>query len=325
MTTVLPIITIFLITFSLTIIFEKRLIPMLKSKAKQPIYSEGPAWHMTKQGTPTMGGLGFLFSSAIATAISLFYLFSIKERYFALSLGISFIYATMNAAIGIIDDAAKIRKRENAGLSPIQKLLLQTAAASLFMLARRFILLEGTSVFFSFGEIELGVFYYPLCILMLLGTVNCANLTDGIDGLATGVAFAIFTALSYYSSFINAEVSVISVIMMAATLAFLTFNLHPARIFMGDTGSLFLGSLTATCCFSLGNPLLIFSLGIVYVTEGLSVIIQVLAFKTTGKRVFKMAPLHHHLEKCGWSENKIVIWAIIITLLAAIPASFLLT
>ena len=323
MSKALPLILIFLLTFALTAVFEKKLIPLLRRSAKQPIYADGPVWHMSKQGTPTMGGLGFLFSSSIAFLASLAYLFSIGEKHFALSFAITFIYAAANALIGIIDDSAKIRKRENAGLTPMQKLLLQTAVASVFMLARRFVLLEGTSVYFSFGELNLGVFYYPLGILMLLGTVNCANLTDGIDGLATGVAFALFTALSYFSAEANPEVLFSSFIMMGATLAFLLFNLHPAKIFMGDTGSLFLGALAAASCFSMGNPLLILSIGVVYVIEGASVIIQVAVFKATKKRVFKMSPFHHHLEKCGWGENKIVIWAIILTLLSSLFASFL--
>ena len=236
------------------------------------------------------------------------------------SLILCLLYGLSNALIGVIDDKAKIKKRENAGLSPMQKILLQIICATLFLLARRVLLLEGTVIYFTFGAVDLGIFYYPLCLTMLVATVNCANLTDGIDGIASGVAFGIGVSLAYLSTASNIEVGFISFAMMGAAAAFLLFNIHPAKIFMGDTGSLFFGSMFSACCIALGNPLIILFSGVVYLIEGASVIIQVGYYKLTKKRVFKMAPIHHHLEKCGWSENKIVIFAIIITLATSLFA-----
>lgn len=313
----------FLVAFSVTAFSVKMLIPRLKRSAEQPIYEEGPVWHLKKQGTPTMGGLGFIFSLCICALVSSVYLFSKKEYYFANSLLITMLYVLSNALIGIVDDYAKIKKKENAGLTPIQKLALQAIAATLFLLARRIFLLSSTAIYFSFGSLDLGVFYYPLALIMLIGTVNSANLTDGVDGIASGVAFAIGISLAFLSAGANYEVGFLSFIMMGIAVAFLIFNIHPAKIFMGDTGSLLFGSLAAAACTSLGNPLIILFVGGIYLIESLSVILQVSFFKITHKRLFKMAPFHHHLEKCGWGENKIVIWAIILTLLFSVPAIFM--
>ena len=313
----------FTMAFFVTGISVRTLIPILKRSAKQPIYEEGPAWHLKKQGTPTMGGIGFVFASALSLCAASGYLLFVGEIYFAHSLLLTVSFAMANALIGIIDDYAKIRKKENAGLTPLQKLLLQTIAATLFLIARRVFLLSDSSIYFSFGTLQLGVFYYPLALVALVGTVNSANLTDGVDGIAAGVAFAIGISLAFIAAGANYEVGFTAFSIMGIAVAFLIFNIHPAKIFMGDTGSLLLGALAAAACTSLGNPLIILFVGAVYIIESLSVIIQVVFFKLTGKRVFKMAPFHHHLEKCGWSENKIVIWAIIITIVFSLPAFLL--
>ncbi len=319
----IPCLLSFIFTFALTAIIEKKIIPVLKSKAAQPIYADGPSWHLSKSGTPTMGGIGFLISCSVSALFSLIYLIYVGEFYFATSLIINVLYAVINALIGIIDDMSKIRKKENAGLSPAQKLIFQAAAASVFLISRRFFLHEGTTVYFSSFSFDLGIFYYPICLVMLLGTVNCANLTDGVDGLASGVSFAIFVGISYFASSSGSDASLIAFIIMGATLAFLFFNINPAKIFMGDTGSLFLGAIAASSCFTLGNPLMMLLIGCVYLIEGISVIIQVSVYKISKKRVFRMAPLHHHLEKCGWSENKIVISAIILTLVMSVLAGYI--
>lgn len=310
----------FAVAFFITGISVKKLIPVLKRSAEQPIYEEGPAWHLKKQGTPTMGGIGFVFASALSLSLASAYLLFMDEDYFARSLLLTLSFALANALIGIIDDYAKIRKKENAGLTPLQKILLQTAAATLFLIGRRIFLVTDAAIHFSFGTVDLGVLYYPIALIMLVGTVNSANLTDGVDGIAAGVSFAIGLSLAFMSSGANYEVGFIAFALMGIAVAFLIFNLHPAKIFMGDTGSLLLGALAAAACTSLGNPLIIIFVGAVYIIESLSVIIQVLFFKITRKRLFKMAPFHHHLEKCGWPENKIVIWAIIITLIFSLPA-----
>jgi phospho-N-acetylmuramoyl-pentapeptide-transferase len=309
---------VFLSSFLITSISEKRLIPILKRSAAQPIYSEGPVWHMKKSGTPTMGGLGFTFSIIITISVSCIFLYIRNEIYYAVSLALSLAYIVLNSLIGLIDDFAKIKKRENLGLTVIQKLSLQTIVAIMYLLSRKFLLGASSSIYFSFGEVDLGIFYIPLTLIMLLGSVNSANLTDGVDGIASAVAFAIGIVLANISFNANTEVCLLSFASLGTALAFLVFNLHPAKIFMGDTGSLLFGAIAATSCISLGNPLLIIPLGIVYFIEGASVILQVAWYKLTKKRILKMAPIHHHLEKCGWSENKIVIWSILITLLTSI-------
>ena len=177
-----------------------------------------------------------------------------------------------------------------------------------------------TSLSFSFGKIELGFFYYPISIFVMLGLINSANLTDGIDGLASSVAFAIGIALFYISASLSPELAFISSAIIGATIGFLIFNLHPAKIFMGDTGSLFLGALIASSSRLIENEIVILLISGVYVIEGFSVVLQVLWYKLTKKRILKMAPIHHHLEKCGFSENRICLCAIFLTFLFSIPA-----
>ena len=311
---------IFILSFGITFFIEKRLIPVLKKKAKQPIYSDGPKWHEKKSGTPTLGGLGFLFAMVIASAFALPILIKRTDTNSFISLIITLAYAILNSAVGIIDDLKKLLKNKNKGLSAIEKLLLQFILAALFLYARHTLIGDNTKISFSFGEFELGFFYYVISIVILLGITNCANLTDGIDGLATSVAFSIGVSTLYISASLFEEVAIISSAIIGICIGFLIFNLHPAKIFMGDTGSLFFGSIIAASAIALGNPLLAILVGGVYVIEGVSVILQVVFFKLTGKRIFKMAPLHHHLEKCGWSENKICIVAILLTLIFSVPA-----
>lgn len=310
---------VFFITFILTVMMERYLIPFLKTRAEQPIYEDGPSWHVSKSGTPTMGGLAFLIAIIISVAISLIYMLSRGMSTEALSLGSCVIYGSLNALIGAIDDCKKLKRKQNKGLTPTQKLILQGILAAGLLAFYHFVMRGSNALSFSFGNIELGIWYYPIAFLVLLGITNCANLTDGIDGLASGVAFAIGASLFFITCALSPEVSVISSAIMGATVAFLLFNIHPAKIFMGDTGSLFLGALLASCGIALGNPLLMLILGGVYSIEGASVILQVAYYKLRKKRLFKMAPIHHHLEKIGWSENRICIVAIILTLLFAIP------
>ena len=307
----------------LTAIIEKRLIPMLSERAKQPIYKEGPQWHIKKSGTPTMGGIAFLIASAIAIlSAALFGAFYIS-KYTSLSLILSLLYAAANSAIGIADDIKKLKRRENAGLTPKEKRFLQLIAAIIFLVLRKILLDDTTELYFSFGSIDLGIFYYPISLTVLLGLVNSANLTDGIDGLSSSVAFSIGVSLFYISAALSVETSIISATIIGTSVGFLLFNLHPAKIFMGDTGSLFFGALISSCAFTLKNPILIIFIAGVFAIEGLSVILQVGFYKLTHRRIFKMAPLHHHLEKCGWTENRICIAAIITTFIASIPAYIL--
>ncbi len=310
----------FLGTFILTVTAERLLIPLLKRTAKQPIYEGGPQWHISKSGTPTMGGLAFLLGIGLTLVPAALFLSANGSRGEALSLLGCLVYAALNSAVGIIDDSKKLRKRQNEGLTPWQKLALQSLLAIAFLYFRYAVIEDATVLTFSFGGLEIGYWYYPIAFLTLVGMTNFANLTDGIDGLAGGIAFAVAVSLFYTSYMLNYEVAFISAAIMGATTAFLIFNLHPAKVFMGDTGSLLLGSIIASSGIALGNPLVILFVGGVYVIEGASVILQVLCFKITGKRLFKMAPLHHHMEKLGWSENRICIVGIILTFIASIPA-----
>lgn len=316
-----PLYTIaFILTLIATVVIERLLLPLLSRDAKQPIYADGPSWHMSKSGTPTMGGLAFVGATVISLLPSSLFLINAGRRESAAALLLALGYAVANSLIGIIDDTAKLKHHKNAGLSPIQKLVLQSVAAAAFLALRTIFLGASTILSFSFVGLDIDIFYYPLSMIVLVGITNCANLTDGIDGLASSVGFAIGMALFYISCALCSEVAFISAAVIGATVGFLIFNIHPARVFMGDTGSLFLGALLSSATFALSNPLLIVILGAIYVVEGVSVILQVAVFKLTGKRVFKMAPLHHHLEKSGWSENRICITAIIITFVFSIPA-----
>ncbi len=311
---------VFLISFGATVLIEKRLVPSLAEKAKQPIYAEGPRWHLKKSGTPTMGGIAFLISVLAAVIFATLALFNKNNTELILSLIISLVFAALNSAIGIIDDMKKLRRKNNLGLSPSQKLILQFTLAALFLVARYYLLGDKGTLSFSFGEVTPGPIYYPLSLIILVGIINCANITDGIDGLASSVAFSIGVSLLFISAALNTATGVLATAIIGSALGFLVFNLHPARIFMGDTGSLFFGALIATCGFTLNNPILTVFVAGVYVLEGCSVILQVAWYKLFKKRIFKMAPIHHHYEQCGWSENKICIVAMLLTFLFSIPA-----
>ena len=311
---------VFTATFITTVLLERFLIPILKKSGKQPIYEGGPKWHMSKSGTPTMGGLAFLIGIAFSLFAAFGVMMSKGNNENALSLLTCLCYSVLNSLIGVFDDLKKLKHKKNEGLKPREKLFLQAVSAIIFLGLRYLLLDKGTEVTFSFGTFHMGILYYPITMIILIGITNCANLTDGIDGLASGVAFAIGVSLFFISTALCEEVSFISSAIMGGTTAFLFFNIHPAKIFMGDTGSLFLGALASACAIALGNPFVIIFIGGIYVIEGVSVILQVFYYKLTKKRLFKMAPVHHHLEKCAWSENRICIAAIIATLLFSIPA-----
>ena len=311
---------IFLFSLFFTAVSERKLIPYLRKKAMQPIYTDGPSWHSTKSGTPTMGGLAFVISVSLSVILAMPLLWHNLDISTLFSILISIGFAVSNSIIGVIDDLKKLKRKQNEGLTPKQKLALQILFSCLFLLFRYFLVDSSTSMSFSFGELNFGYFYYPICLFILLGMINSVNLTDGIDGLASSVTFAVGISLFYISSSLNTEVALVSSALIGSTIGFLIFNLHPAKIFMGDTGSLFLGALTVSCAFSLNNPLIIIFVGGVYAIEGLSVVLQVISFKTTKRRIFKMSPLHHHLEQCGWSENRICIVAILTTFILSIPA-----
>lgn len=303
-----------LASFALSFFLIKFLIPMLKRSAKQPIYEDGPKWHSIKYGTPTMGGIAFIGATVMVASVAAL-LFLPKGDISGISVFFSLAFALCNAIIGAADDLTKLRHHENAGLTPRQKLILQAIFAIFFLIGRSCIFNDGQNIYFGTFSINLGIWYYPLAMIIILGIINCANLTDGLDGLCGSVTFIILISLFCFSNIdvnINSR-SMLSIIAAGAVLGFLTQNIHPARVFMGDTGSLFLGALVVAIGFDMqALPTVVVTSGI-YVIEGVSVIIQVLYYKATKKRLFKMAPIHHHFEKIGREEGTICLISILAT------------
>ena len=293
-------------------------IPILhKLKFGQEIREEGPSWHKGKSGTPTMGGIIFIIGAAAGGITALADSFKgIMLLYLALAFGV----------VGFTDDYIKVVKKRNLGLTEMQKLVMQIAASVIFVYIMYKNGLMGTSIKVPFTElnIDIGLWYLPLSVLVMIGTVNAVNLTDGIDGLASSVTIVVlmfFMAAGLRMQ--NNDAAIFSAACAAAVFGFLLFNKHPAKIFMGDTGSLFLGGCIAALAVENGLMLYLIIAGIVYVIETLSVILQVASFKLTGKRIFKMSPIHHHFEMCGWSEEKIVVVFTLVTAVACMAAYYL--
>ncbi len=320
----------FLITligiFGLTVLISRIMIPILRShKVGQKILDIGPRWHKSKEGTPTMGGICFI--TAILLVISVFSIVSAINGFsdefipMALTLGL----ATLNGVVGYIDDYTKLIKKQNEGLKPWQKAFLQFIAAGIYIFAMSATNNIDTDIYIPYFNIniELGNVYYIFMILFIVGMVNAVNFTDGIDGLASTVTFVVggfFAVAAFVTQ--NLSLVLISASIIGGTLGFLVYNFHPARVFMGDTGSLFLGGMIVGASFMINKPLILLPVGIIYIIEILSVVIQVSVYKLTHKRVFKMSPIHHHFEKCGWSENKIVLVFSLVTLIFCIIAWF---
>ncbi len=310
---------VLLCTFALSTLFTRLIIPKLKSlKLGQTILDIGPRWHKSKEGTPTMGGLAFISATLLVCAVLVVPYLSLKMGSMPIKLTITLIFAALNGAVGIIDDMTKFKNHRNEGLTAGQKYLLQLVLSGAYLYAMTVFAGLDTILkipFTNFG-LNLGPAYYIVALILLTGIINSVNLTDGIDGLASSVTMVVGAAISLLG-FISGgiDASILGACIIGACLGFLTYNFYPAKIFMGDTGSLFLGAMAVGSAFVLDNPALILVLGIIYVAESLSVIIQVISFKLTGKRVFKMSPIHHHFEKCGWSEIKIVSVFSLVTLL----------
>ncbi len=306
----------FLVTAAVGIV----LVPYLrKVKAGQMIKEDGPTWHMSKQGTPTMGGLMFIAGmiAACLTAGMRDMVNGDLTHIFVL------VFALIYGAIGFLDDYQKLRKKQNTGLTASQKFILQLVVAIVFVLVMRFTGALTPDLYVPFVNVTIPlpeIVYVIFAVFVILGCVNAVNLTDGVDGLATGVSIPValcFTALSLVWGLSSS--GVVSAALLGGLCAFLIFNFHPAKVFMGDTGSLFLGAAICASAFALNMPLALIPLGIVYICEALSDIIQVGYFKLThGKRVFKMAPLHHHFEMCGWSEYKLFIVFTAVSLIMAV-------
>lgn len=298
-------------TLILTVIFGFILLPILRHfKLGQPIRAEGPVWHKTKEGTPTMGGMCFILAFLLSVAGYAVYRALRDEGRELVPLALAVLYALGNAAIGFIDDYCKLIRKQNEGLSESQKLLLQLvlAAAFLAMLRATGHLETSLRIPFTDYRLELSWFSYPVYLLVMLGVVNATNLTDGLDGLASSVcatvaAFMLLLAVSR----LDADSTVLSVALLAGVLGFLVFNHNPAQMFMGDTGSLFLGGVIIGVAMMMGELLLFVLAAFVFVMDMLTSFLQRAYFKLThGKRLFPIAPIHHSFEKWGWSEYGIM-------------------
>lgn len=322
-----------ILTFVITVLILRWLIPKLRSlKMGQKILEIGPRWHKNKEGTPTMGGLSFLIAMTVTILAVGIYAFATDNHQWGIEFFVTYAMALLFAAIGIWDDSLKLRKRENEGFKAWQKFTLQLAIAAAYLFAMTKFCGLSTEMHIPFANVtvDLGWGYYVISEFIIVGIVNSVNLTDGIDGLASSVtsvvgaffAIAAFVVGENNKLFAALPTALISAMVIGGCVGFLFYNFYPARVFMGDTGSLFLGGLVAGLAFLSGSPLLVLIVGIVYVIEAASDIIQVGFYKLTHKRVFKMAPIHHHFEQCGWTEIKICAVFSIVTLIACVIAFF---
>lgn len=298
------------------------LIPVLhKLKFGQEIREEGPKWHAKKSGTPTMGGLIFIAAifamSAICCVLGLFFGIDMPaDSTYLKTLVMLLCLSAVYGVIGFIDDYIKVILKRNLGLTAKQKFLLQLVAAVGFVCWAVYGMDIATVVKIPFTSIELdfGIWFIPFAALVIIATVNSVNLTDGLDGLATCVTcMVVLFFILFADKVANRAVALFASILLGSLMGFLMYNKFPAKVFMGDTGSLFLGGAVCGMAIVTEQPLALLIVGLVYVIESLSVILQVISFKTTGKRIFKMSPIHHHFEMCGWSETKIVITFTIVT------------
>lgn len=317
------------VAFLLAALLGKVMIPELhKLHFGQTIREEGPAWHQKKQGTPTMGGLIFILSTTVVSTLALLLAQALlpEKALSGSTLSLVKLFGALFLAlccglIGFADDFIKVVKKRNLGLTAAQKLGAQLLVAFGYALSTYFAGAELLFVPFC-GYVDFGIWYIPFCVFVIIAMSNATNLTDGIDGLCAGVSFtAVLPFVAIAGALKVFGVGVLSVSFAGALAGFLLWNLHPARVFMGDTGSLFIGALLTGIAFALNQPFLLIPVGIVYICENLSVILQVCYFKIThGKRLFKMSPLHHHFELCGWSENTIVAVFTLVTVIGSAAA-----
>ena len=325
---VIEFISVVLAIFVLTVILEKLIIPILQShKVGQRILEIGPRWHKDKAGTPTMGGICFIMAILVAMAIMSVVIAVNGGAEELIPLALALGLATLNGMIGFVDDYTKLVKKQNEGLTAKQKIILQSISAIIYLVAMGLTNNINTALHIPFTSIslELGLFYYVFAYVLIIGFVNSVNLTDGIDGLASSVTLVVgifFSTVAF--TFDDRILSLIGAALIGATVGFLVYNFYPARVFMGDTGSLFLGGLVVGATFVLDEPMMIFLVGVIYLIEAASDIIQVGVFKLSGRkiRVFKMAPIHHHFEQCGWSEIKIVFVFSLVTFAFCVLAYF---
>ena len=309
-----------IIAFAISAVLCPLIIPFLhKLKFGQQVRQDGPQAHLKKQGTPTMGGL-IILSSIIIT--SLFYISSYPKIIPVLFMTVGF------GIIGFLDDYIKIVMKRSEGLNPIQKLIGQFIITGIFAWYEvnsgevgTEMLIPFTGGFQSGSFLHLGIFFVPALFFIVLGTDNGVNFTDGLDGLCTSVTILVATFLTIVAIGENTGISPITGAVVGSLLGFLLFNVYPAKVFMGDTGSLALGGFVSASVFMMRMPLFLPIIGFIYLAEVLSVIIQVTYFKKTGgKRIFRMAPIHHHFELGGWSETRVVAVFSIVTAILCLVA-----
>ena len=304
----IKLITAFVLAFLFATAFGKIYIPWLREqKAGQEIKKDGPVWHMNKSGTPTMGGLIFILAVSFV-CLTVGFEGMLKGNFVHIFV---LLFAAVFGAIGFLDDWEKLKKKQNLGLTAKMKFLLQLAAALVFVLLMREIGFVSTNLYVPFVNKTIYMpewLYFAFASFVIVGTVNAVNITDGIDGLAAGTSAPVclfFVAVSFLWGENYLELGIFASGLLGGLMGFLVYNFNPAKCFMGDTGSLFLGGAIAAMAFAYDMPLILITLGLVFILETLSDIIQIFYFKLThGKRVFKMAPLHHHLEMGGWTGKK---------------------
>ncbi len=318
-----------IISFAISAISGRYLVPFLhKLKYGQTILDIGPSWHKKKQGTPTMGGLMFILGIVISTVVAVIAFsvlhdgFGMVEKFVFTGLAMAVCYG----GIGFIDDYIKVVKKRNLGLTAIQKLIMQFSVVALYLAVMR-LLGDNTDIAVPFvGMVDLGWFYYIIMGLVIVGITNAVNLTDGIDGLDGSITFFVAMFMMMIANILGAFDSnvLFAASVAGGCLGFLVWNFHPAKVFMGDTGSLFLGGIVCAMAFAMDMQLIMLLVGLMYLIEMFSVMLQVSYFKLThGKRIFRMSPIHHHFEMGGWSEMKIVIVFSLITALCGVIATTL--
>lgn len=308
------------VAFAVTAALGYIVIPYLKRlKFGQTILDIGPKWHKDKQGTPTMGGIMMIVGLLLSVGIAFAYSAASDGRFasemtdsYRLAVFLSGIaMALCMAAIGFMDDYIKVVKKRNLGLTARQKTFLQLLVSAAYLATLCISGMKTTTIPFI-GDIDItggwGLLFWPVALMFIYGFTNAVNLTDGIDGLASTVTLVVACSFMLASGFLNnMGINVLSAALAGACVGFIVWNAKPAKVFMGDTGSMFLGGMVVAVSFGTGRPVLLIFAGITYFLEALSDIIQVAYYKRTKKRIFKMAPLHHHFEMCGWSEEKIVL------------------
>lgn len=332
----MPVFAAVVVAFGITAVMGLWLVPLLRRiKYGQTILEIGPKWHKNKQGTPTMGGIMFISGISIAILVGFYmlktgsggamYSHSLLDD---MRILLGFIMALCFGVVGFVDDYMKVVRKQNEGLSVKQKFVIMFLIGALFLTGLYFAGDRSTLVFIPFlGQLDLGVFYFPLALLGIVYLVNAVNLNDGIDGLCSSVTFVSALGFMIISTLLQMDgMSMISGALAGGCLGFLLWNFAPAKVFMGDTGSLFLGGMVVAIAFGTGLPVILLFMGMIYILEALSVMIQVAYFKYSrrkygeGRRLFKMSPIHHHFEMCGWSEVKIVVVFSLVQAVACIIA-----